>query len=46
MAQLRAVVKAGRADIGFSLDADGERLGIVDRPRRTAFRRVDAGSRR
>jgi len=29
MAQLRAVVKAGRADIGFSLDADGERLGIV-----------------
>lgn len=29
MAQLRAVVKAGRADIGFAHDADGERLGIV-----------------
>ncbi|HEY6120258.1 MAG TPA: phosphoglucosamine mutase [Pyrinomonadaceae bacterium] len=29
MAQLRAVVKAGRAAIGFALDADGERLGIV-----------------
>jgi len=29
MAQLRAVVKAGHADIGFALDADGERLGIV-----------------
>jgi phosphomannomutase len=29
MAQLCAVVKAGRADIGFALDADGERLGIV-----------------
>lgn len=29
MAQLRAIVKAGRADIGFALDADGERLGIV-----------------
>jgi len=29
MAQLSAVVKAGRADIGFALDADGERLGIV-----------------
>lgn len=29
MAQLSAVVKAGRADIGFAQDADGERLGIV-----------------
>jgi phosphomannomutase len=29
MAQLRAVVKAGHADIGFAHDADGERLGIV-----------------
>ncbi len=29
MAQLRAVVKAGRADIGLAHDADGERLGIV-----------------
>lgn len=29
MAQLRAVVRAGRADIGFAHDADGERLGIV-----------------
>jgi phosphomannomutase len=29
MAQLRAVVKAGRAAIGFAHDADGERLGIV-----------------
>lgn len=29
MAQLRAVVKAGRAEIGFGHDADGERLGIV-----------------
>ncbi len=29
MAQLAAVVKAGRADIGFAHDADGERLGIV-----------------
>ncbi|MFL6208639.1 MAG: phosphoglucosamine mutase [Pyrinomonadaceae bacterium] len=29
MSQLRAVVKAGRADIGFAHDADGERLGIV-----------------
>ncbi|MGH9753970.1 MAG: phosphoglucosamine mutase [Blastocatellia bacterium] len=28
MAQLRAIVKAGRADIGFAHDADGERLGI------------------
>ena len=27
MAQLRAVVKAGRADIGFAHDSDGERLG-------------------
>jgi phosphomannomutase len=30
MAQARALVKAGRADIGFVHDADGERLGIVD----------------
>jgi phosphomannomutase len=29
MAQLRAVVKAGEADLGFAHDADGERLGIV-----------------
>jgi phosphomannomutase len=29
MAQLRAIVKAGHADIGFALDADGERLGVV-----------------
>lgn len=29
MAQLRAVVYAGHADIGFAHDADGERLGIV-----------------
>jgi phosphomannomutase len=29
MAQLRAVVKAGQADIGFAHDADGERIGIV-----------------
>jgi phosphomannomutase len=29
MAQLSAVVKAGRADIGFAHDADGERLGLV-----------------
>jgi phosphomannomutase len=29
-AQVRAVVKAGRADIGFVHDADGERLGLVD----------------
>jgi phosphomannomutase len=30
MAQVRAVVKAGRADVGFVHDADGERLAIVD----------------
>ncbi|MDQ3804583.1 MAG: phosphoglucosamine mutase [Acidobacteriota bacterium] len=29
MAQLRAVVRAGRADVGFAHDADGERLGLV-----------------
>ena len=29
MAQLCAIVKAGRAAIGFAHDADGERLGIV-----------------
>jgi phosphomannomutase len=29
MAQVRAVVHAGAADIGFAHDADGERLGIV-----------------
>jgi phosphomannomutase len=30
MAQVSALVRAGRADIGFVHDADGERLGIVD----------------
>jgi phosphomannomutase len=29
MAQLRAIVKAGHAQIGFAHDADGERLGLV-----------------
>lgn len=29
MAQLRALVLAGHADVGFAHDADGERLGIV-----------------
>lgn len=29
MAQLRAIVMAGHADVGFAHDADGERLGIV-----------------
>jgi phosphomannomutase len=29
MAQLRAVVKAGHAAVGFAHDADGERIGIV-----------------
>jgi phosphomannomutase len=29
MAQLRAVVRAGKADIGFCHDADGDRLGLV-----------------
>jgi phosphomannomutase len=29
MAQLRAVVRAGHAHIGFAHDADGERVGIV-----------------
>ncbi|MBZ5496908.1 MAG: phosphoglucosamine mutase [Acidobacteriia bacterium] len=30
MAQVRALVKAGGADFGLVLDADGERLGLVD----------------
>ena len=30
MAEAAAVVKAGRADIGFVHDSDGERLGLVD----------------
>jgi phosphomannomutase len=30
MAQVRALVKAGNADLGLVLDADGERLGLVD----------------
>lgn len=30
MAQVRAVVRAGRADVGFVHDADGERLALVD----------------
>ena len=30
MAQAAAVVKAGRADVGFVHDSDGERLGVVD----------------
>jgi phosphomannomutase len=30
MGQVRAVVKAGGADLGLVLDADGERLGLVD----------------
>jgi phosphomannomutase len=29
-AQLRALVRAGRADLGLVLDADGERLSLVD----------------
>jgi phosphomannomutase len=32
MAQLCALVKAGKADVGFAHDADGERLGIVTEP--------------
>jgi phosphomannomutase len=30
MAQVAAVVRAGRADVGFVHDADGERVGVVD----------------
>jgi phosphomannomutase len=30
MAQVAALVRAGKADIGFAHDSDGERLGIVD----------------
>ncbi len=30
MTQVRALVKAGGADLGLVLDADGERLGLVD----------------
>ena len=29
MAQLKAVVRAGGADVGFAHDADGERIGLV-----------------
>ena len=29
MAQLKAVVRAGRGDLGFAHDADGERIGLV-----------------
>ena len=29
MAQLKAVVRAGKGDIGFAHDADGERIGLV-----------------
>lgn len=29
MSQLRALVGAGRADVGFCFDADGDRLGVV-----------------
>ena len=38
MAQVRALVKAGHADIGFAHDADGERLGLVDEQARPSPR--------
>jgi phosphomannomutase len=40
MAQVRALVKAGNADLGLVLDADGERLGLVDETGRTLTEEV------